>query len=193
MLKWIAFVLVVSPSCFAASAVLKVAQVHGMVRLNGNSVKVGDELPQGGVIEVDKDKTASIDIQYPEGHYLRLKAGTKLKLGGDSYQMELLLGQIYLHAIPGKNADKIRVKTRAVIAGVRGTKFTVEEYPNHSSYICVCEGQVSVTGVNDHATDGERLVKVGEDLWARPGKAMGQPISSPGMSKMTTAEFSSMP
>lgn len=175
---------------------LTVVKKAGEVRYNQKEVKVGQILPFGGVIEVGSSVESFVDLTYPEGHRLRLKKNTKVNLAAlgtkNASQIDIAIGQVFAYLVKGKKAENIQIKTKSAVVGVRGTKFLVEESNEKGTYVCVCEGAVNVRGLGDHSKDGERNVKAGQDLWARPGKPMGTPVDSPDMSKMTTAEFADM-
>ena len=183
-----------SSGAFASGA--KVTAVSGTVRYNGKIVKVGDELERNGEIEVGPEKEASVDLKYPQGHLVRLKSQSKMRIeeskDGGLVDLNLIRGKIYAHLLKEKGAEKFHIKTKAVVAGVRGTKFLVEENESKGSYVCVCEGSVEVTGTGEHQADGARIVNAGEDIWARPGKTMGKPKVDEDMSKQTSSEFESM-
>lgn len=175
---------------------LRVVKKSGQVLYNQKEVRVGEFLPLGGVIEVGNTDESLVDLTYPEGHRLRLKKNTKVNLKAlstkNASQIDITIGKVFAHFVKGKKAENIQIKTKSAVVGVRGTKFAVEENEEKGTYVCVCEGVVNVRGVGDHSKDGERTVKAGQDLWARPGKSMGTPVDSPDMSKMTTAEFADM-
>jgi hypothetical protein len=178
---------------FAAG--LTVAGVNGDVRYSGTQVKTGQDLPAGGTLEVGSAPDAHVDLIYPEGHRLRLKTNARLKIGDAKANpniLELLNGQVFAYFVKGKGAEKFRIRTSSIVAGVRGTKFVVEENSDKGTYVCVCDGMVGVDGINGHSHDGQREVKAGEDLWVHPGKPMEQPKASPGMAKMSADEFKAM-
>jgi len=173
-------------SAFAGTSAVRVIEVIGSVKYNKKPVKVGDMLKFGGRIEV-RGKDAHVDLGFPEGHRMRLKKDANAvleRLGGQDY-LTLAVGQVYAY-FRHSNPTSIKIKTRASVAGVRGTKFLVEESPG-GTYYCVCDGTVEVTSGKT-----TRSVIAGQDLWKRPKKPLGEPKTSPDMSKMTALEFQAM-
>jgi hypothetical protein len=180
---------------------LEVKSVKGSVKYDNKIIKSGDKLTPGGLLEVGVEKDALVDILFPEGHHLRLKNGGRLKIKGSEGNLpsrfDLYAGQLFGYFVKNKNAEKIKIETKSVIAGVRGTKYMIEEN-SKGTYICVCDGVVAVYAT-DKPTDFPVRVKAGQDLWARlgggygkPGETLGRPTTSPDMSKMTTDEFKAM-
>lgn len=180
---------------------LKVKKLSGSAKYDGHAIKAGDEVPAGGLLEVGAEPDAYVDLLFSEGHHMRLKKGAKLKINGEKTasptRFELIIGQLFGYFVPGKNAEKIKIETKAAVAGVRGTKYLIEEDEKKGTYICVCEGVVAVNAT-DKRTDFPAKVKAGQDLWAKlggyekPGQTLGRVTTSPAMSKMTTAEFTAM-
>jgi ferric-dicitrate binding protein FerR (iron transport regulator) len=177
-------------------SVALVVKFKGNVQFESRVIKVGDELSAGGLLTVGAGKDDFVDIEMAAGHTFRLKKNAKMRLiaepKSEKTVLNLLSGQLYSHFRKKAGVENIEIHTKSVVAGVRGTQFLVEEDDAKGSYICVCEGAVNVTGIGSHVKDGARVVSAGEDLWARPGKVIGQPISSPSMSKMTQDEFADM-
>jgi hypothetical protein len=176
------------------SSAWRVSRLQGEVKFNGSAVAAGDVLAADGLLETGAGD-AYVDLVLPEGHQMRVQKKAKLKLKSlqprANSTFELLGGQLYAHLVKGKGGERIHVQTRAVVAGVRGTKFLIEEDLKKGTYVCVCEGTVDVKGRNIKAAgEGERAVNHGQDLWIKPSsKALGQPVDSPGMAQMTSDVF----
>ena len=184
------FVVCTGLSSFAENFEVKILNVVGDVQFENAPAKNGDTILKGGLIKVSEKAKSSVDLLYPEGHKIRLKAGAQLLIAGENQNfaknLTLLKGQSYMHFQKTSDAPEFQIKTKTAVAGVRGTKFLLEE-KDGSTYLCVCEGVVELT-VGKEA----RTVSEGLDLWAWTGKSLGKPKKSPGMSQQTTAEFESM-
>lgn len=86
---------------------------------------------------------------------LRMKRGSKLFL--ESGSVDSVIKQKYT----GKDGDEFAIETRALVAGVRGTKFQVTHESNVSS-VEVYSGVVDVKSLPDGVTRG--LLKVGDSI-----------------------------
>lgn len=169
----------------------RVVKTSGKISVNGKLGSKGMNLEPGDVIMTEDKKTAYADIKFANGTYLRVRRA-KAVLPEDKTLNSVVLraGKIFV-AITKKpqGAQPLSIRTPTSIAAVRGTKFMMEERPN-ASYICVCEGAVSAY-LNNAPTD-KKTVRADYDLWLRPGKKLRDPVKSPDMVKMTSAEFKSM-
>jgi hypothetical protein len=179
---------------------LTIKAAMGTAKYNGKPVQVGETITPGGMLELDDNPQTYVDLLYPEGHQLRLKKGAHLKISAESTDnLELFRGQVFAYFAKNKNAEKVRIKTATAVAGVRGTKYLIEEDEKKGTYICVCEGEVRVSSVLK-PDELPVKVKAGQDVWAAPrgadwnktGNAIPRPTNSPNMSQMTTTEFKAM-
>lgn len=172
---------------------LKITTVIGDVQFENTPVHAGDLISRAGSFSVADDTKSQVDILYPAGHKIRLKAGTKMSIAGEAQKfakvLNLLNGKAYMHFQKKPDVPEFQIHTKTAVAGVRGTKFLIQDYEG-TSYLCVCEGSVAFSPIDK--PDDARAVKSGEDLWLRPGKPFGQPKHSEAMSQSTTAEFKSM-
>lgn len=200
-MKKIIFTLILLFSTHSFAETVTVKTVSGKATFNGALLKSGDRISQGGSVELGAD--ASVDLIYPGGHHLRLKKGAKVginaKADDSPANLELIRGQVFAYFAKTKDAEKIKIKTRAVVAGVRGTKYLIEEDDKKGTYVCVCEGVVRVSSIEKHLEESVN-VKAGQDLWTKlhdkswnsSTNALAQPKDSPSMSEITSAEFKSM-
>ncbi len=183
------------PTSSWAAATLTATQIVGSVKFDGHGLKTGDSIDSEGTIEVASDGHSLADLKYPNGHQLRIKAGGQLKITNSGSlrlkSLALLRGQGFFHFIKNTDAQDFKISTKGAVAGVRGTKFQLEE-KDGSTYLCVCEGEVQLTQTTGQAGQGSKLVHQGQDLWAKPGQALAEPRNSEQMSKMAEAEFASM-
>lgn len=185
------FSVLVSASAHAIDAGgATVLKLVGKITCAGKDLKVGDTLKGEDEITVPKSPNAHVDLKLSEGHIVRLKEGTQFKLGSFEKGLRILTltkGKTFVHFKKSPEAHNLEVRTKAVVAGVRGTKFNVAIDDIMGTYICVCEGAVE-------ARQGSisKTVAAGQDLWANTHSPMGNPVNSPGMRKMTEDEFASM-
>lgn len=172
---------------------ITIVNVVGDAKFESRPLKSGDSFASGGTIEVASDGKSMVDIKYPEGHVFRLKSGARLSIAGEKTAnlktLNLLKGKAFLHFQKDSDANEFKIHTKTAVAGVRGTKFLLEDRDG-ATYLCVCEGVVELH--KPDAKDG-RTVTAGQDLWSRPDKPLGQPKVDEGMKAETAAEFESMP
>ncbi len=184
------FLFLATPLSFAGQMNLKVTKLTGEIQFGSQILKAGDQISRAGLIKVADDPKAQIDLLYPDGHKLRLKSGGQLVIEGEgklfAKSLTLLKGQSFIHFLKKPDVKNYKFKTRTAVAGVRGTKFLLEDREG-ATYLCVCEGTVELSSENI-----KRSVAAGQDLWSRPGAALGEPKNSPDMSKQTNKEFESM-
>jgi ferric-dicitrate binding protein FerR (iron transport regulator) len=169
-----------------------VVKVTGEIQIAGKVARAGDTLREDDEIVVSKGENDAVDLKLAEGHQVRLKKGTHLKLGAvknGQRLLELIKGQTFVRFNKSAEAKGLDVRTKAVVAGVRGTKFSVSIDEVMGTYVCVCEGSVEVQKPEGGPT---KTVKAGQDIWARSEKPLGKPLNSPGMSQMTAQEIATM-
>jgi len=169
-----------------------VIKVTGQATVAGKALKTGDTLKPDDEVEVAKTKDAYVDLKLAEGHAVRLREGTRLKIGTFVNGLRILSlskGKTFVRFEKSSEANRLEVRTKAVVAGVRGTKFAVSIDDVLGTYICVCEGAVQA-----QKPDGGdiKTVAAGQDIWATTYKPLGRPLNSPGMSKITEQEFETM-
>jgi hypothetical protein len=151
----------------------------------GRALRSGDEVET-------RDKSLTLDLGEGEGGSIRLSPGTRVKIEPRKGLLELLTGaiRVRIRRLFGGEAE---FHTPTLIAGVRGTEFTLEHLPGGSSggardLVLVREGRVVARGrVEGEATLGAgqqaefldgRLQTVGaldDQRWAR--SMGGEPAS----------------
>ncbi|MEL6544867.1 MAG: FecR family protein [Myxococcota bacterium] len=164
--------------------VATIGAMNGKVTVNKKPATVGQELAAGDVIATKK--RANADIYMSDNSRVRLGANARLEVGSIDVEkglsVNLLLGKLYSWITPGTGYE---VVTGNAVAGVRGTKFYVEE-KKKKTYVCVCEGEVAVKGDKN---DEEIALKEGFDLYARRKKASAPKESPARMLKDVNSVF----
>ncbi len=148
-----------------------IGALKGKATVNKKPAKSGQALSAGDVIATKKGE---LDIHMNDGSRVRLGPGARLEIGKisdeEGVSVSLALGKLYSWITPGTPYE---VVTGNAVAGVRGTKFFIEE-KKRKSYFCVCEGTIGVKGPKD---DDEVALEAGYELYARRKKA-GEPKES---------------
>lgn len=144
---------------------------QGKVLINRKPAELDQELAPGDVI-VTRGGRSHADIYMTDNSRVRLGPNARLEFSeaGQRVSVKLLLGKLYSWITPGTSYD---VTTSSAVAGVRGTKFFVEEKRN-KSYYCVCEGTIAVKA---ERSEEEVLLEAGDDLYVKRKKA-GEPQES---------------
>lgn len=149
-----------------------IGAIDGKATVNRKPAKPGQALSAGDVVATKR--RGHVDIHMNDGSRVRLGPGSRLEIGKisdeEGVSVSLALGKLYSWITPGTPYE---VVTSNAVAGVRGTKFFVEE-KKRKSYFCVCEGTIAVKGDQNEA---EIELKEGFDLYARRKKA-GDPKES---------------
>jgi len=173
-----------------AEFIAKVDFVRGNITVNGVNPAFPINLREGDKIrafpKTKPKKTGSfVRIIFANGDKVGLSNGEIVleKFNKKESIFGLIKGQFFNYAKPGLDR-KLKVNSRNVSLGVRGTKYMIEEKPKYS-YICVCEGEVIATKGGRNSS-----VKAGFDLKVLPGKPINQSIeANAAMLKMVTDNF----
>jgi hypothetical protein len=115
------------------------------------SVKTGDALAEGDVIETADAATAVVRLA--DGSRLKLRGGSRLQLtpatpGSRATEVLLSLGGVFAQIAKRAAGTEFRVRTAAAVAAVRGTRFFTafgrERGKERDLWVCVDEGLVEV-------------------------------------------------
>ena len=190
MLIFILCPLFLSLSCFGEIGEIKILRLSGKAHLGLTELKAGDSIKTEGLLKLSEEKNSEIDLMYPQGHKIRLKAGSQIQIASESKNyatnLKLITGRALLHFQKTPDAKSFKIITKTAVAGVRGTKFSIEE-KDGDTYLCVCEGVVEL-----ESNKLIRRVNEGQDLWARKSNPLGEPKESPGMVAPLQAEFETL-
>lgn len=179
------FVLLGTSSVFAQKAT--VLRSSGLVLVNGKAL-TGKIIATGATIDTTAPN-ASVDLSIAGKSYHRFRGGLAvLTISKDeqSVSLEDKAGEIFSFLDP-KGHQQLKVKTRSMAMGVRGTKFYVQE-SKEKSYLCVCEGTVDVTAANIKIP-----VTAGFDLYVHPDdKSAAASKASDPMMTLSKSTFADM-
>jgi ferric-dicitrate binding protein FerR (iron transport regulator) len=170
----------------------QVKKMRGEAKYEGSAIVQGAHLKSGGVLIVSEKNGSQVDLEFSEGHHMRLKQGSQMQIDLSQVHrrvLHLLSGQLFVHAAKLKADSSLQIHTKTAVAGVRGTEFLIQS-EGKGTYVCVCEGTVEVTKTGDDQL--KRLVSVGQDIWSRPDKPLGEAKNSSDMSKATLKEFADL-
>jgi hypothetical protein len=120
----------------------------GDVKKNDKEIEIGDIIQQNDIIKTGIQSTCDIKIG---GSIVRVKEKSSMKLSElfrkdnvEKTSLDLEVGKILCKAKKLSKSESFLVKTPTAVAGVRGTKFTVETDIQNTSRIKVFNGNVTV-------------------------------------------------
>ena len=193
----------ISLSIFAKSSALggSILYIKGSASsgpINGQFTPIvkGKIIPYGEVIKTEMQ--SFVLLQLGEAIKVKINADSELKIkkpevndqGGKKRNIFLRLGSAFVNVEPSKmknNGDSFKLRTKTVSMGVRGTKFfaAISKKRKKSSkddvWMCVSEGKVVVNKLGDSK---EVLVKKGEGIVVKEGKAISKPMPLPWTSNL---------
>ncbi|HXH75773.1 MAG TPA: FecR family protein [Bacteriovoracaceae bacterium] len=157
------FMLLFLPTYLIASDAT-VVLVKGNVTVDMKQVVLGQVIKEGKEIDAMGPKSV-IQLSFSDKSRILLKHGI-LKIEKPTAGQETFLRLVkgILYAQKAKGNLNFKLATANATMGVRGTKFFVSE-TEAESYLCVCEGLVSVSNNLSTAEVG-----IKEDLRVKPGE-----------------------
>lgn len=186
-IKIIIFSLLFMLNIFAQD--FEVVKVRGDALADGDKISVGDKLAKGVQITCD-GKGSFVQFKSSAGSIFMLRNGI-LKLdrrqNNDSY-LDLVRGKLYHVLNKGKTKEKVSIKTKQAVFGIRGTKYFIE-VKDDQSYLCVCEG---VVRAKDLRTLINTDVAANEDLYLYTNKDPEKKAANKMMIMMGADAFKEM-
>lgn len=157
-------------------SILVISKFSGTVNVTRDgaaiSVKMGDLLKSGDVVSTGS--SSFVDLEFPGGALIRVKEKSRLSISsilgenGLSAQLELVGGKAHIKIKEKlKQKESFRIKTPTMVAGVRGTEFSISD---DDKKIMVLEGTVAATqgeDVAETAVEGGKKVS-GDNLEISP-------------------------
>lgn len=121
-----------------------IISVDGKVLKSGKPVSKGAAIMPGETVLAEDGGAALIKIGDRAG--LQMRSTSKLVFDEIADTISLNLDYGALMSVVARQSDrKFILKTPAVVAGVRGTAFYIESRAIDQTYICLCEGVLSLT------------------------------------------------
>ncbi|PKK92294.1 MAG: hypothetical protein CVV64_02450 [Candidatus Wallbacteria bacterium HGW-Wallbacteria-1] len=114
---------------------------------SGNEIFVGDKLKTAG--------STLAKVVYSDSTEMKLREHTFVEFRDDA--IRLLIGDVWVSMV--KRGSTFEVRTPAIVAGVRGTKFAVDVESSGASRVSVTEGRVAVRAMG---SPREILVDAGQ-------------------------------
>lgn len=167
----------------------------------GKEIKIskGMKLELGGIIKTETTNSY-VDFKFEDGNTVRISGGSSKVLENlkqsDPNGLQIISGKLFAYvrnSMPKKKTKyKLKVFSKSAVAGVRGTKFFIEEKnDDKKTYFCVCKGSLEVTNLND-STDSISLGKF-QDLWNKHNQKLGKKSEArKDMIEIATENFADM-
>lgn len=157
---------------FAASTA-KVQKLRGSVVYNGQALKKGDQIKEGGTLEVKEKSYIKLFIE-DFGSTVAIAPNSKMKLSFSQKKkksaLSLLAGTLRWQT-QKKAKQRGFVRTKKAVFGVRGTDFLIVVNPvlDESEIICY-DGKVKFTS----RSDKKDFKMIGKNQWGGIGGRFGQ-------------------
>jgi len=127
---------------------MRILSYTGNVNVNTHAVtKINVTLNRGDSIETMIN--SSCDIIINEKNILRLKPDSKLTLKISDNESVLQLDKGWLAGVTRRQFSrqgKFYIQTPALTAAVKGTSFCLKVVNEKSTYVCICNGSIELTG-----------------------------------------------
>lgn len=120
-------------------------------RSDWRKLRIGEKLQSGMAIRTEDN--GRCDIQIGEDSVFRMKENSEIHLnelfrniasGKSKTELELVIGKVLLKPKELSDGESFQVNTPTAVAGVRGTKFSVESTPGKDTRIAVLSGKVTL-------------------------------------------------
>jgi hypothetical protein len=135
-------------AAFASASQGQISYMEGQVTIDNVAASIGDVVPLGATVRTD---SASLcEIIFRERNILRLGADTAFVYNPANLQVgcELQKGDLTLvlkNLVTGAGSShSFFVRTPSTAAGVRGTSFYMKVEDPHTTYVCICNGAISL-------------------------------------------------
>jgi ferric-dicitrate binding protein FerR (iron transport regulator) len=175
LLSTMSMLLFVLPVRATESQEFKLTVVKGTVETDGASgfqkTAEGAVLKAGQTIRTSAGSTAV--VKYPNGSLVKLNANSSTKLISIS-RIDLMRGALFAH-IAKEDHPHFEVRTKTVVAGVRGTELFTSYGGGKSrddGWLCVHEGEVEV---KPEGNLEPVVVKAGFGIVFKPGQKIAPP------------------
>lgn len=175
----------------APEAPISIVSVEGRAIKSGRAVKPGESVSVGETILVEEAGFAVIKIK--DRASFQLKDAGKLIVDevSDSVLLTLDYGSL-LSVVSPTGGKKFHIVTPAATVGVRGTAFYMEARAADQTYVCLCEGAVSIeaNGVTQEIRAPDRSHHV--PVLIAPDKAGRMAMGRAEMLNHTNADIESL-
>jgi len=131
------------PAADRPAAVASCVSVEGRAAKSGAGLSAGDDILEGETIIAEDGGAAVVKIR--DRASLRLKNAGKIVFDKVGETIALQLDYGALMSVVSKADRTFSIRTPAATVGVRGTAFYVESRAVDQTYVCLCEGALSVT------------------------------------------------
>ncbi len=128
----------------------RIEYFEGDVTINGEPASFGADVPYGAVISTGTDSYCEIIFNTKNIFRVMESTVTSVNLSAESPEIAIRQGAIaaVFNKLDRLTREKIRISTPAAAAGIRGTVFFVKSIDQNNSYVCACNGDLSVSDNN---------------------------------------------
>ena len=122
--------------------------LEGDVEVNSRPAEIGMSIPYGARIVTGE--FSYCEVVFESGNVFKVMESTIAEIKIDTSNPEIFIKQGAFGAVFNKLArltkdEYFKVRTESVAAGVRGTSFFVKVVDADNTYVCACNGSLSLT------------------------------------------------
>jgi len=176
---------------FPSRSNASVLSLDGRAAKSGEEVSSGDRILQGETLLVEDGARVVLRLKDPPAAF-QIKDAAKLVFESTGDSILLSLDRGHLLTVVRRSPKKFRIQTPAATVGVRGTAFYLESRAVDQTYLCLCDGHVTLSAFDTDlgmAAAGRRQHR---PVLVSPGRYGGAQISPAPMINHTNSEIESL-
>lgn len=153
LMVWVGAFAVTAQSLFAPASNARIVYTEGSVSVDGVPAVIGQQVPYGAVVQTGAAARAEIEMGLHNRVLVEASTILRVEVASQVNRMRLDAGRIGavvegLARLP-ESGSRMFIHTRNSVLGVRGTFFYVAAESADSTYVCVCNGELSFQGAFD--------------------------------------------
>jgi hypothetical protein len=165
-----------------------ILHIKGHAFINKNKASKGDTLKANDILRTIKKSLVVIKLS--DGSIVKVNSSSHFSIDNHQSKTKVTLkqGSAFFYVLKnqmlkyGKQVSKFDVKTKTAAMGVRGTTFFVsatDSSNNYDTWMCVNEGLVEISKLNQKGGKSKKLVKAGEGIKIASNEKVDDPRPLP--------------
>jgi hypothetical protein len=130
--------------------------LEGEVTIDGIEAELGQDVPPGSTVRTGANSLCEVVFRGRNIFQVQENSVAVIDLGAQSSSVELTSGGIAAVLDRLGRKGEFAIRTPAAVAGVRGTIFFVQTESPTSTFICTCNGRLSITNTPTGRADTVR-------------------------------------
>lgn len=143
-----------SEADFHNESIATLTYLEGDVRVEGRAASLGQRIPFGATVQCGSGSVA--EITFGNRNIMRVQENTviQVEIGRNVHRASLHAGRVAsvvegLSGMTDRRRSRFFVRTPTTVAGVRGTAFFASVENSGDSYICTCNGELTLETVDN--------------------------------------------